>query len=237
MLAQGHRAGDGSRRQGRLETPELAEIGLGLLEIGLESGLRLRVRGPQDFIFELIDLLGKGRELPFDEGNAAIARIWSGQVLPRPLGGDHLHAGTGRRIHLVALPVIPVEVGVDDLADGLLRDALDLRVDRPGRRRLGVGIDNDHPIVGHDDRGIRVDLVRRRRDGRVHAVRDPFELEEVFVGGLGVGRQDTAELVWIERVNGRCRDPDPGQHLSTRPLRAHRAPPPSDWLADPAARS
>src|SRR5262249_20566616 len=50
------------------------------------------------------------------------------------------------------------------------------------------------------------------------------ELEEVFVGRLGVGGNSAAELVRIEGVDGGGRDPHLGQYLSTRPLRTHRVP-------------
>ena len=48
------------------------------------------------------------------------AGIRADQVLPRALRGDDLQVGEGFRIDLIALPVIPMEMGVDDLADRLL---------------------------------------------------------------------------------------------------------------------
>ena len=112
-----------------------------------------------------------------------------------------------------------MEVRVDDLPDRLFGQALDLVVQRARRRRLAVRVHHHHAVVRHDHRGVAVDLVARRRDGGVHAVADLLQLEEVLAGRLGVGRHDATELVGVERVNGRGRQTDLGQHLSTCPHR------------------
>jgi len=62
-------------------------------------------------------------------------------------------------VDLEALRVVPVEVGGDDLLDLLLRRALDLLVERLGRGRLGVGVDDDQAVVGLDHRRVGVGLV------------------------------------------------------------------------------
>ena len=126
------------------------------------------------------------------------------------------------RVDLVALPVIEMEMGVDELAYRLVRDPLDLLVESPGRRGLRVGVDHHDPVVRHDHGGIAVGLVSRRRDRRVDAVADLLELEELLVGRLGPRRRGATELVRIEGVDGGRRDPHLCQHLSTRPRLAHR---------------
>ena len=222
---QRHRGGHRSRRQRRLEALELLQVRLGLLEARLETSLRLGVRGPHDVVFELLDLGREQRsDLLLDERNAAEPRVRPGQILLRPLRGHHFEARVGLRVRLVALPVIEMEMGVDHLADGLGGDPLDFLVERAGGRRLGVGIDHHDAIVRHDDGGIAVDLVSRRRDRRVQAVAHLPELEELLVGRLGVGWHGTTELVRIEGVDGGSRDPHLRQHLSTRPWPVHRVP-------------
>jgi hypothetical protein len=50
------------------------------------------------------------------------------------------------------------------------------------------------------------------------------EFEEIFVGRLGVGRQEAAEVEMLERLDGRSGGPNTSEKLSTRPLGAHELP-------------
>src|SRR2546428_10225500 len=109
----GHRAGG----QGRLEALQLFEKGLGLLQVRLDAGLQLRTAGPPDVVLELLDLLGESHELGFDVWYATHADIWRGQVVPGTLGGDNFQVGRGGRIDLIALPMIPMKMGIDELTD------------------------------------------------------------------------------------------------------------------------
>jgi hypothetical protein len=74
-----------------------------------------------------------------------------------------------------------VEVRVDDVADGLRRDGPESLDDGARGGRLRVGIDHEDAVVRLDERGVAVDLVRARRDGDVHAVRDLLDVEEGVV--------------------------------------------------------
>ena len=121
-----------------------SQIGLGLLQVGLEARLRRRVGRLGDVVLQLVDLARQRRDLLLDERHAAVRRVGiaSGSAFVRSvamISSPGLPCG----VDLVALPVIPVEVRVDDLAHRLLADALDLLVERPRRRGLGVRVDDD----------------------------------------------------------------------------------------------
>jgi len=108
--------------------------------------------------------------------------------LARDLVGHDLGAGVGRRVDLVAVPVVPVEVRVHDVADGLGRDLAQVLDDHARRRGLAVRVDDHHPVVGLDDRGVAVDLVGGRGHGGVHAVRQLRDVElRVALAGPLVG--------------------------------------------------
>src|SRR3989442_11744385 len=79
--------------------------------------------------------------------------------------------------YLVAVPVIPVEVRVDHVADGLARDVTQLLDDHPGRRRLRVRVDDHHAIVVFDDGRVAVHLVRGRRHCGIDAVSHFLDVE------------------------------------------------------------
>src|SRR3989442_1248233 len=79
--------------------------------------------------------------------------------------------------YLVAVPVIPVEVRIDHVPDGLPRDVTQLLDDHPGRRRFRVRVDDHHAIVVFDDGRVAVHLVRGRRHGGVYAVRHFLDVE------------------------------------------------------------
>src|SRR5215467_323857 len=94
----GHRAGG----QRWLERFEFLEKSLGLLEIRLEIGLLLGIGGPHDLVFELLDLLWKSCELPFDMRDTAHASLAISQVLSGALGHNNFQIGGGLGIDLVA---------------------------------------------------------------------------------------------------------------------------------------
>lgn len=221
LLVEGRRGGDGSRRQGRLEVLELCQIGLGLLKIGLQTDLLLGAARLQDLVLELLDLFGEGRELLVDLGDTADPRIRPRQVLLRALGGDDLEARELRRINLIALPMIPMKMGINDLADRVLRDPANLRVQRLGRRGLRMGIHHHDPVVGQDDRGIGIHFVLGRGNGGIDAIRHRLEFEELFVGGCRIGREGATEIEVIHRLDGCGRKPHTAQKLSTCPVRVH----------------
>src|SRR3989475_10770767 len=92
--------------------------------------------------------------------------------LARDLVGDDLRTRIRLGVHLVAVPVVPVEVRVDHVAHRLRCDRADPVDDHPGRRGLGVRVDDDDAVVALDDRGVAVDLVRGGGHRGVHAVGD-----------------------------------------------------------------
>ncbi len=206
-----------------LEGSELLLELLRLPEVGLQLGLLVGAR-LLDVVLELRDLGRQVGELLFDERDPADARVRLGEILARALGGDDLDPRVGARVDFVALPVVPVKVRVDDLANRLLRQALDLLVERARRRRLRVGVDDHDTVVRQDDGRVTVDLVPRRGDRGVDAIADLLELEEILVGRLRVRRHGAAQLVRVQRVDGGGRDPDLRENLSTRPLLCHRIP-------------
>jgi len=193
------------RRQRRLELLQLFEVGLGLGKVGFQSRLLLGAGRLRDLRFELLDLLGHQRELLLDVADAARACVWVGQVLSRALGSDDLEVAELLRVHLIALPVIPVKVRVDDLADRLLGDGLDLAVQRVRRGGLGVRIHHDDAVVGEDHCRVGVDLVARGRDRSIHAVGHRLELEQVLFRRLGIRREHAARIEVVERLNRRNR--------------------------------
>ena len=61
-------------------------------------------------------------------------------------------------------------------------------------------------LIGQDHRSVGIYLVARRGDRRIDAIGHLFELEEVFIGCLGVSRKDTTGVEMIERLDRRrCR--------------------------------
>ena len=179
-----------------------------------------RARG---VVLQLLDLAGHGLELPLDVRQAADARVRVGEIVPRLRGGDDLDTGARGRVDLVALPVVPVEVRVDDLPHRGVRDRLHLPIDLHRGGGLRVGVDDDDAVVRDDHRRVRVHLVLRRRDGRVDPVGHLLELEQLLRVGVGMRRHRAAELVGVEGVDGRSRDADLGENLSTGPLLRHVA--------------
>src|SRR5512145_1707141 len=96
----GHRAG-GKRR---LERFEFLEKSLRLLQVGLEIDLLLGIGSPHDLLFELLDLLRQGRELPGDMRDTADTGLRVSQVLPSALRDNNFQIGRRLSINLIALP-------------------------------------------------------------------------------------------------------------------------------------
>ena len=90
--------------------------------------------------------------------------------------------------------------------NGRLGDALDVPIEGLRRGGLGVGIDHNDPIVGQNHRSVGIHLVPRRGNSSVHSVRHLLEVEEIFVGGLGVSHEHAAGIDVLERLDGRRRD-------------------------------
>ena len=104
------------------------------------------------------------------------------------------------------MPVIPMKMGIDDLANWLLGDALDFPIQGLRRGGLGVGIDHNDPIISQNHRGVGIHLVPRRSNSGLYPVRHLFEFEEVFVSSLGVSREHAAGIDVLERLDGRRSD-------------------------------
>src|SRR4030095_3675423 len=105
MLIESYaRAGHRTGGQRRLERFEFFEKSLGLLQVRLEIGLLLGIGGLHDLVFELLDLLWKSRELPFDVRATAHASLSISQVLSGALGDDDFQISRGFGIDLIALP-------------------------------------------------------------------------------------------------------------------------------------
>ena len=166
-----HRLLEGDRGQGRLERADLAQVGLGEPQVGLELAALGRARR-LDVGLELGDL---ARHLAHVVLDALESLLEHG--LTRDLIGDDLRVGIRRRVGLVAVPVVPVEVRVDHVADRLLRHLAQALDDHLGGRRLRVRVD-DHDAVGVlDDGRVAIHLVRRGRDSGVDAVGDFLDVE------------------------------------------------------------
>jgi hypothetical protein len=108
-----------------------------LLQIALQRFLLLAVGGFGEIGFQLFDFLGHVGDFVFHARDAALLDIFASGF-----GGDDFDSGRpGAGIGLVALVVIPVEMRVDDVADRLVGELLDLLDERAGGRGLGVGVD------------------------------------------------------------------------------------------------
>ncbi len=112
-----HRPLEGHGGERGLERRHLGEVGLGVRQVGLEPRAISGGRGRGEVGLELGDLAGHLADVVLD----ALEPL-PHHRLARELVGDDLRVGVGGGVDLVAVPVVPVEVRVDDVADGLLRD-------------------------------------------------------------------------------------------------------------------
>ena len=84
---------------------------------------------------------------------------------------DNLRGRKRRLVHFVAVPVIPMPVGVDDEPDRLVRQLPDFGKHRGGRSRRAVGVEDEHAVGGeHDDRiAVEADVAVRRGHEEIDA--------------------------------------------------------------------
>src|SRR5436309_1557587 len=176
-----HRLLEGDRRQRRPERPDLGEIRLGEADGGLQPRALGGRPGRGEVGLELGDLLRALADVVLDP-----LEPLAHHGLARELVGDDLRVRVGGGVHLVAVPVVPVEVRVDHVAHRLRRDLAQPFHDDAGRRGLRVCVDDGHAVVALDDRRVRVHLVGRRGDRDVHAVGDLLDLEPCVAGALSL---------------------------------------------------
>src|SRR3989442_1015016 len=176
-----HRLLEGDRRQRWPERPELGEIRLGEADGGLQPRALGGRPGRGEVGLELGDLLRALADVVLDP-----LEPLAHHGLARELVGDDLRVRVGGGVHLVAVPVVPVEVRVDHVAHRLRRDLAQPFHDDAGRRGLRVCVDDGHAIVALDDRRVRVHLVGRRGDRDVHAVGDLLDLEPCVADALSL---------------------------------------------------
>jgi hypothetical protein len=167
-----HRAFEGDGGQRGLERRDLAEVGACQAQLLGDSGALIMPPRRGELGLEPGDL---GRDLADVVLNAL--QPFPHHGLARDLVGHDLGARIRLGIDLVAVPVVPVKVGVDDVAHGLRREVAQMVHDDPGRRGLAVRVDDDQAVVRLDDRRIAVDLVRGRGHRDVHAVGDLLNVE------------------------------------------------------------
>src|SRR5216117_4013888 len=176
-----HRLLEGDRRQRRPERPDLGEIRLGEADGGLQPRALGGRPGRGEVGLELGDLVRALADVVLDP-----LEPLAHHGLARELVGDDLRVRVGGGVHLVAVPVVPVEVRVDHVAHRLRRDLAQPFHDDAGRRGLRVCVDDGHAVVALDDRRVRVHLVGRRGDRDVHAVGDLLDLEPCVAGALSL---------------------------------------------------
>src|SRR5438034_624412 len=176
-----HRLLEGDRRQRRPERPDLGEIRLGEADGGLQPRALGGRPGRGEVGLELGDLVRALADVVLDP-----LEPLAHHGLARELVGDDLRVRVGGGVHLVAVPVVPVELRVDHVAHRLRRDLAQPFHDDAGRRGLRVCVDDGHAVVALDDRRVRVHLVGRRGDRDVHAVGDLLDLEPCVAGALSL---------------------------------------------------
>src|SRR5205085_11347640 len=108
-------------------------------------------------------------------------------------GDDFDSSGPGTGTSLIALVVIPVEMGVNDIADGLVGELFDLLDERASSRGLGVSVDYENRIAKEDDSGVAVHFVGGFGDGCVNAVGDGLNIEEVLGARGDCGKEQESD--------------------------------------------
>ncbi len=161
------RAVEGEVGQGQLQGAQLGGVGVEVRDLGLELGPLRRVPALRDPLPSFHHVAGDLRDLFLDPRQPEM-----GQVLPGRFRGDDRHLlREGHGVGVVALGVVPVEVGVEHVAHRLARELADLGHERPRRGRPGVGVHHQHSILVGDDRRVAVDGRARPRDRRVDSLR------------------------------------------------------------------
>jgi hypothetical protein len=141
-------------------------------QIGLERRALLGGGRRRQLGAEPGDLPGNLPHVVLDALEALLHHRLAGELV-----GDDLGARIRRGVDLVAVPVVPVEMGVDDVAHRPGRDVAEAVHDHPRRGGLGVGVHDHRAVVALDDRGVGVDLVGGGGDRDVDAVGHPAEIE------------------------------------------------------------
>ncbi len=105
--------------------------------------------------------------------------------------GDDFDAGGPRAgIGFVALIVVPVEMRVDDVFDGLGSELFDLFDEGTCGGRLGVSVNDEDAVAEDNDRGVAVHFVGVLGDGGVDTVGHGLDVEEIIGGKTGGGQQE-----------------------------------------------
>ena len=152
------------------------------LELHLQRRLSRRVGFRRDSLSQIVNLPGQALHIVLVERH--LQRIALEQHVARELVADDIDVLAE---DLVAMRVIEMEVGIDDGADGLVGDALDLVEQHPRRRGRHVVVHDDDVVVVDDDRGVADDRQRAGPDHVVDAVLDLVEPERLALM-LGSGR-------------------------------------------------
>ena len=154
--------------------------------LSLDGPLLVRTGRFFQILSQVGDFLRHGDDFVFDARYADALN-----VLARRFGRDDFDAsGPGTRISLIALIMVPVKVGVDDVFHGLGSEFLDLFDEGARRGRFGVGVDDEDDVVEQDDRGVAIDFVGGLGNGGVDAVGHGLDVEEVFGGEAGYGKEE-----------------------------------------------
>jgi hypothetical protein len=138
----------------------------------LQSRLRRGIRRRRELRLHRLDLTGHRADEEL--ARTRVLRLPRQDHLACELVTDDLHLGA---VDLIAVRVVEVIVGVDDIADWLRRDRLQLFAKRPRAARRDVRVDDEHVAIALDNRGIRHDHQAAGADRVIDAVRDPVERE------------------------------------------------------------
>ena len=185
-----HGAVEGHGGQRRLERLHLGVVCLRMLQVIGKLRASLAAARRREVGLDLRDLAGPLADVILD----ALEPL-GGHGLTRDLVRDDLGVRVGGGIDLITVPVIPVEMRVDDVADGLGREVAQLLDDEAGGRGLGMRVHDHHAVVALDDGSVAVDLVGGRGHRHVHAVGHLLDVE------LGVALRGSLVATAIHRGN------------------------------------
>ena len=132
--------------------------------------LLLVVGGRSEPAFEVLD--GVRHAADEEVVRTRVQRLAGHHHLARELVADDLHVGP---VDLIAVRVIEVIVAVDDVANRLGRDGLQLLAKRPRAARRDMRVDDQDIAVALDDGGVRHDHEVAGAHGVIDAVRDLVE--------------------------------------------------------------
>ncbi len=189
---------EGHRRQRDPRRRHLLPVRLQALDVRPEGGALGLVPTRLDLGAEVGDLPRQALQRLLEPRQAE--RL---QPLARLDRRDHLDAGSERLgVRLVPHRVVAVEVAIDHVPDGQLGDLLaDLADQGLCGRWLRVGVDHQHVVAVHHDRGVAVQQGRWPGDRGVDALGDPLQVEQP--GRRGAGREGMGAVG--ERSDGPAR--------------------------------